>query len=162
MRKIPFAGIEITSQRVRGYMVPLSYRGDRLDQEDGDFRGPTRDFTLEHIALVPNVRKHNLIYTKGLTRVFDEPMRIYPTVVAIRPRRGGKPLIFRPLRRENGLLEIRVRRINHTKIRTAKPSASSSLVRAKRNRRDIMEFHRVLGDPSREIRGKRLVWQAYN
>ena len=26
MRKIPFAGIELTSQRVRGYMVPLSYR----------------------------------------------------------------------------------------------------------------------------------------
>ena len=29
MRKIPFAGIELTSQRVRGYIVPLSYRGDR-------------------------------------------------------------------------------------------------------------------------------------
>ena len=27
--KIPFAGIELTSQRIRGYMVPLSYRGDR-------------------------------------------------------------------------------------------------------------------------------------
>ena len=27
--KIPFAGIELTSQRVRGDMVPLSYRGDR-------------------------------------------------------------------------------------------------------------------------------------
>ena len=27
VRKIPFAGIELTSQRVRGYMVPLSYRG---------------------------------------------------------------------------------------------------------------------------------------
>ena len=32
MRKIPFAGIELTSQRVRGYMVPLSYRGDRFDR----------------------------------------------------------------------------------------------------------------------------------
>ena len=31
MRKIPFAGIELTSQRVRGYMVHLSYQGDRLD-----------------------------------------------------------------------------------------------------------------------------------
>ena len=30
VRKIPFAGIELTSQRGRGYMVPLSYRGDRL------------------------------------------------------------------------------------------------------------------------------------
>ena len=28
VRKIPFAGIELTSQRARGYMVPLSYRGD--------------------------------------------------------------------------------------------------------------------------------------
>ena len=29
VRKIPFAGIELTSQRVRGYMVPLGYRSDR-------------------------------------------------------------------------------------------------------------------------------------
>ena len=28
---MPFAGIELTSQRVRGYMVPLSYRGDRSE-----------------------------------------------------------------------------------------------------------------------------------
>ena len=34
MRKIPFAGIELTSQRIRGYMVPLSYRGDRSDGLD--------------------------------------------------------------------------------------------------------------------------------
>ena len=33
MRKIPFAGIELTSQRVRGYMVPLSYRGDRHSEK---------------------------------------------------------------------------------------------------------------------------------
>ena len=32
MRKFPFAGIELTAQRVKGYMVPLSYRGDRLIQ----------------------------------------------------------------------------------------------------------------------------------
>ena len=35
MRKIPFAGIELTSQRVRGYMVPLSYRGDRTYVQSG-------------------------------------------------------------------------------------------------------------------------------
>ena len=29
VRIIPFAGIELTFLRVRGYMVPLSYRGDR-------------------------------------------------------------------------------------------------------------------------------------
>ena len=27
VRRIPFAEIELTSQRVRGYMLPLSYRG---------------------------------------------------------------------------------------------------------------------------------------
>ena len=48
MRKIPFAGIELTSQRVRGYMVPLSYQGDRcirktytkMDQIRFFFPGP--------------------------------------------------------------------------------------------------------------------------
>ena len=30
VKKIPFAGIERTSQRVRSHMVPLSYRSDRL------------------------------------------------------------------------------------------------------------------------------------
>ena len=59
--------------------------------------------------------------------------------------------MFGSLCRENGLLEIRVRRRDHMKTRTAKPSASPSLVMAKRNRRDYMEFHRVLGHPSREI-----------
>ena len=34
MRKILFAGIELTSQRVRGYMVPLSYRGDLRDNKE--------------------------------------------------------------------------------------------------------------------------------
>ena len=32
VRKIPFAGIELMSQRVRGYMLPLSYRGDRQNK----------------------------------------------------------------------------------------------------------------------------------
>ena len=77
-------------------------------------------------------------------------MRVYPAAEVIRPRGGGKPLSFRPLRHKNGLLEIRVGRLDRTKIRTAKPSASS-LVAARRNRRNIMEFHRVLRHPSREI-----------
>ena len=34
VRRIPFAGIELTSQRVRGYMLPLSYRGDRQVRSD--------------------------------------------------------------------------------------------------------------------------------
>ena len=30
VRKIPFAGIELTSHCVRGYMLPLSYRDDQV------------------------------------------------------------------------------------------------------------------------------------
>ena len=122
-----------------------------VDQGDDEFTGPTRELTLEHVTHVPNLGKHNLISTKRLTRVFDDPRRVYRAAAFLRPRRGGKPLIFSSFRRENGLLEIRVRRLDHTKTRTAKPSASTSLVAAKHNRRDIMEFQRVLGHPSREI-----------
>ena len=109
---------------------PLEYGRLRplVDQGDGHFRGPTRERTLEHVAHVSNLGKHNLISTKRLTRVFGEPMRVYPAAAVIRPQRGDKPLIFRLLCRENGLLEIRVRRLDHTKTRTAKPSASSPLV----------------------------------
>ena len=42
VRKIPFTGIELTSQRVRGYMVPLSYRG-------GQFNKYTHTHTHTHI-----------------------------------------------------------------------------------------------------------------
>ena len=34
VRKIPFAGIGLTSQVSEGYEVPLSYRGDRLCTND--------------------------------------------------------------------------------------------------------------------------------
>ena len=105
---------------------------------DGDFRSPTRELTVEHVGPVWNLGKHNLISTKRLTRVSDEPMHVYPAATVIRPRCSGKPLISRLLRRENGLLEIRVRRRNHTKSRIAKPLASSSLEAEKCNRRDIV------------------------
>ena len=35
MRKIPFAGIELTSNVSEGYEVPLSYQGDRLVSLNG-------------------------------------------------------------------------------------------------------------------------------
>ena len=44
-----------------------------------------------------------------------------------------------------------MRRIDHTKTRTAKPWVSSSMVPENLNGRDIMKLHRVLGHPSREI-----------
>ena len=50
VRKIPFAGIELTSQRVRGYMLPLSYRGDRAclkfsREKDSAFPFPRRPWS---------------------------------------------------------------------------------------------------------------------
>ena len=98
-----------------------------------------------------NPGKHNLIPTKRLTRVFDQSMRVYPASAVIQPRRGGKPLIFYPTRRENDLLEIRVCRLAQRKTRTAKHSTSSFLVAIKRKRHNIMEFHWVLEHPRQKI-----------
>ena len=82
----------------------------RVDQRNGRFTGLTRELVLERVAHVPNLGQQNLLSTKRLTQSYDAPMRIYPAAAVIRPRRGGKSLIFRPLRPENGLLEIRARR----------------------------------------------------
>ena len=59
--------------------------------------------------------------------------------------------MFRRLSRENGLLEVGVRRRDHTKTRAAKTSAHSPLAVAKRNRQEIVEFHRILEHPNRKI-----------
>ena len=82
----------------------------QVDQSNGRFTGLTRELVLERVAHVPNLGQKNLLSTKRLTQSYDAPMRIYPAAAVIRPRRGGKSLIFRPLRPENGLLEIRARR----------------------------------------------------
>ena len=46
VRKIVFAGIELTSQRVRDYMVPLSYRGDRLSTDKKKPMIPPKRFDI--------------------------------------------------------------------------------------------------------------------
>ena len=122
-----------------------------VDQGLGDFRGPARELALERVAHVPNLGQHNLLSVKRLAQSFDAPMRFYPAAAVIRPRRGGKPLIFRPLRPEYGLLEIKVRRHVATYNKSQKKTDASSLVVARRGPRDIMEFHRTLGHPGEEI-----------
>ena len=144
--------IKWSASEVHFFMV-AGYGRLRLlvNQGDVNFRGLTRELTLEHVANALNLGKHNLISTKRLTRVFDQPMRVNPNAAAIQPWRGVKPLVFYPLCRENGLLEIRVRRLDQTKTKIAKHSASSYLVAVNRKRQDIMKFHRVLRHLRREI-----------
>ena len=143
--------IEWSASEVRFFMV-AGYGLLRLlvNKGDGDFRGPTRELALEHVANAPNLEKHNLISTQRLTRVFGQPMRVNPDAAVIQPRRGGKPLVVHPLCRENDLLEIRLRRLDQTKTKIAKRSASSCVVAVKRKRQDIMKFHKVLGHLRRE------------
>lgn len=74
-----------------------------------------------------------MISTKRTTRVFDAPIRVYPAAAVILSRRGDKPLIFRPLRREYGLLEIYARRCYALSTRKVKLWASS-LVMVRSNR----------------------------
>lgn len=109
------------------------------------------ELALDRIAHVPDLRKYNLLPTKRLARVFDEPMNVYSAAAVIRRRRGGKPLISRPLRSENGLLEIRACHYHDTKTMTVKPRTSLFLVVTKCTRPDIIEFHQVLGSLSVEI-----------
>ena len=66
VRKIPFAGIELTSQRVKGYEVPLSYRGDRLYSTR---RNSVPFFSISLIADEPFMVTH-------LTRVWINRVRL--------------------------------------------------------------------------------------
>ena len=100
-------------ESVGGDFLPVTGYGRlrlQVDQSNGRFTGLTRELILELVAHVPNLGQQNLLSTKRLTQFYDAPMRIYPAAAVIRPRRGGKSLIFRPLRPENGLFEMRARR----------------------------------------------------
>ena len=72
------------------------------DRDNGSFKGATRELTLDRVAHVPNLGRHNLLSTKRLTTAFDAPMRVYPAATTILPRFGRKTLIFRSLRPESG------------------------------------------------------------
>ena len=76
-----------------------------LDQDNGTFKGATRELTVDHVVHVPKLGHHYLLSTKRLTTVFDAPMRVYPAAATIRPRFGRKTLVFRSLRPETGFLK---------------------------------------------------------
>ena len=119
-----------------------------MDRDNGTFRGATRELTLDRVAHVPKLGRHNLLSAKRLTTAFDAPMPVYPAVATIRPRFGRKALTFRSLRSETGLLEIKARCRADMKepLRTAR-----LMVTARANLRQIMEFRRLLGHSSEEI-----------
>ena len=47
-----------------------------VDQGNGTFKGVTRELTVDRVAHVPNLGRHNLLSTKRLTTAFDAPMRV--------------------------------------------------------------------------------------
>ena len=81
-----------------------------VDQDNGTFKGVTREQTLDRVAHVPKLGHHNLLSTKRVTTAFDAPMRVYPAAAIIRPRFVRKTLVFRSLHLETGLLELKARR----------------------------------------------------
>ena len=73
-----------------------------VDQDNGTFKGATRELTLDRVAHVPRLGRHNLLSTKRLTTAFDAPMRVYPAAATIRradarlPSRRHHSTLFRP------------------------------------------------------------------
>ena len=107
----PAPGDEVES--AGGCFLPVArYRRLRLlvDKGNGTFKGATRELTVDRVAHVPNLGRHNLLSTKRLTTAFDAPMRVYPAAATIRPRFGCKTLVFRSLYPETGFLDIKARR----------------------------------------------------
>ena len=96
-----------------GVFLPVAEYGRLrllMDQDKGIFKGATRELTLDRVAHVPKLGRHNLLSTKRQTTAFDAPMRVYPAAATIRPRFDRKTLVFRSLRPETGFLEIKARR----------------------------------------------------
>ena len=119
-----------------------------VDQDNGTFKGATRELTLDRIAHVPKLGRHNLLSTKRLTTAFDAPLRVYPAAATIRPHFGRKTLVFRVLRLETGHLEIKARRGTDVKELLTPLTTARSMVTTRANPGHIMEFRRLLGHPS--------------
>ena len=64
-----------------------------VDQDNDTFKGATRELTLDRVAHVPKLGRHNPLSTKRLTTAFDAPMYVYPAAATIRPRFGHKTLV---------------------------------------------------------------------
>ena len=148
----PSPGDEVES--AGGVFLPVAGYGRlRLlaDQDNGTFKEALRELTLDRVAHVPTLGRHNLLSTKRLTTAFDAPMRVYPAAATIRPCFGRKMLVFRSLRPETGLLEIKACRRIDTEEPLTPLTTAPSMVTVRANPRHIMEFHRLLGHPSEEI-----------
>ena len=104
----PPPGDEVES--AGGVFLPVAEYGRLrllVDQDNGTFKGATRELTLDRVAHVSKQGHHNLFSAKRLTTAFDAPMRVYPAAATVRLRFGRKTLVFPSLRPENGLLEIK-------------------------------------------------------
>ena len=101
-----------------------------MDQDNGTFKGATRELTLDRVTHVPKLGRHDLLSTKRLTTAFDTPIRVYPAAATIRPRFGRKTLVFRSLRPETGFLEIKARRRADMKEQQTPLTAARSIVTA--------------------------------
>ena len=96
-----------------GVFLPVAEYGRlrlMVDKDNGIFKGATRELTLDRVAHVPKLGRHNLLSTNDSQQPFDAPMRVYPAAATIRPRFGRKTLVFRSLRPETGFFEIKARR----------------------------------------------------
>ena len=122
-----------------------------MDQDNGTFRGETRELTLDRVAHIPKLGRHNLLSAKRLAAAFDAPMHVYLATSTIQPRFDRKAFVFRSLRPETGLLEIKARRRADMKEPQTTLTTARSMVTAKANLRHIMEFYRLLGSSSEEI-----------
>ena len=78
-------------------------------------------------------------------------MPVYLAATTIRPRFARKTLGFRSLHPETGLLEIKARRRADIKKLLTPLSIAPSMVTTRASLRHIMEFYRLLGQPSEEI-----------
>ena len=122
-----------------------------MDQDNGTYKGATRELNLDRVAHVPQLGRNNLFSAKRLTTAFDAQMRVYPAAATFRSHFGRKTLIFRSLRPETGVLEIKARRRADMKEPQASLKTARWMVTARANPRHIMEFHRLLGHPSEEV-----------
>ena len=147
---LPGDGVESAG----GVFLPVAAYGCLrllVDQDNGTFKGATRELTPDRVAHVPKLGRHNLLSTTRLTTAFDASMCVYPAAATIRPRFDRKTLVFFSLREETGLLEIKARRRTDMEEPLTPLTTARSMVAARANPRHIMEFHRLLGHPSEEI-----------
>ena len=119
-----------------GVFVPLAGYGRLrllVDQDNGIFKGATRDLTLDRVAHISKLGRHNPLSSKRLTTAFDAPMRVYPATATIRPRFSRKTLVFRSLHPATTFLKIKARRRAYMKEPQTPLTAARSTVTAGAN-----------------------------